>query len=137
MSVTKREAAHGVDRVTRFQGENATMNSPILPVGGPSGPQIPSSSTATVTGDFSVELDAGENTFAIEVARGGPPPLVLEQIAAAGAIEEGLRAAGQQVRFQPAGPGEPTQIELHERDGAVRTLSLGEAFELAAGTPLA
>jgi len=116
MTVTKREAAHGVDRVTRFQGENATMYSPILPVGGPSGSPI-----------------AGP-TLSIAAGRVGPPTEVLEQMVAASAIEQRLRAAGQRLRFSAPVPGGRTTVELHDCDGAtMRTLSITEAFALSCG----
>ena len=138
MSVTKREAAHGVDRVTRFQGENAHMSSPILPIEGPSGPRF-AGCAATVAGDvddFLAELNAGGRALSIAVVRMGPPPEVLEQIAAAATIERRMRAAGQRVSFvAPAVAGGRAQAEIHDRDGSVRPLTLTEAFELAAARP--
>jgi hypothetical protein len=138
MSVTKREAAHGVDRVTRFQGENAHMSSPILPIQGPSGPRCADCATTVAddVDDLLTRLNADGRALSIAVVRVGPPAEVLEQIAAAGAIEQRMRAAGQRVRFVPAAPGERTQAEIHDRDGSVRPLTLSEACELAAGRPL-
>ncbi len=138
MSVTKREAAHGVDRVTRFQGENAHMSSPILPIEGPSGPRFAgcAATVADDVDDFLTQLNADGRALSIAVVRVGPPVEVLEQIAAAGAIERRMRAAGQCVRFLPAGPGGHAQAEIHDRDGCVRPLTLTEACELAAGRPL-
>jgi hypothetical protein len=134
MTVTKREAAHGVDRVTRFQGENATMHSPILPVGGPSGPPIagPGASAVSDVDDLVAGLNAG--TLSIAAARVGPPTEVLEQMAAASAIEQRLRAAGQCLRFSVPAPGGRTTVELADRDGVtMRTLSITEAFALSCG----
>jgi hypothetical protein len=134
MTVTKREAAHGVDRVTRFQGENATMHSPILPVGGPSGPPIagPGASVVSDVDDLVAGLNAG--TLSIAAARVGPPTEVLEQMAAASAIEQRLRSAGQRLRFSAPAPGGRTTVELHDCDGlTMRTLSITEAFSLACG----
>jgi hypothetical protein len=138
MSVTKREAAHGVDRVTRFQGENAHMSSPILPIQGPSGPRCADCATTVAddVDDLLTQLNSDGRALSIAVVRVGPPAEVLEQIAAAGAIEQRMRAAGQRVRFVPAAPGERTQAEIHDRDGSVRPLTLSEACELAAGRPL-
>jgi hypothetical protein len=138
MSVTKREAAHGVDRVTRFQGENAHMSSPILPIEDPSGPRF-AGCAAPVVGDVDdllTQLNANGRALSIAVVRVGPPREVLEQVATAAAIERRMRAAGQRVRFLPAGPGGRTQVEIHDRDGSVRSLTLTEAFELATGRPL-
>jgi hypothetical protein len=138
MSVTKREAAHGVDRVTRFQGENAYMSSPILPIQGPSGPRCADCATTVAddVDDLLTQLNADGRALSIAVVRVGPPAEVLEQIAAAGAIERRMRAAGERVRFVPSAPGERTQAEIHDRDGSVRPLTLTEACELAAGRPL-
>jgi hypothetical protein len=134
MSVTKREAAQGVVRVTCFQGENATMNSPILPVGGPSGPFIAGSEATTSANldDLLAGRADGADSFA--AARIGPPAEVLEQMAVAGETEKRLRACGQQVRFVADAPGQRTSVEIQDRHGeVVRTLTLSEAFELATG----
>jgi hypothetical protein len=115
------------------------MSSPILPVDGPSGPTSPTNPTSAVSGDFGfmVELTLGKSASGIHLARGGPPPEVLEQIDAARRIEEQLRESGQHLRFSPAPSGGRTTIAIHDRDGnATRTLSIPEAFALAAGNPL-
>jgi hypothetical protein len=113
------------------------MSSPILPIQG-----APDSSIAAPSADgdaadisaFVSELAAREATLAPVASRGAPPPEVFDQIAAAGRIHEWLRENGHQLRFLAAAPGERTRIELHDGDGnAVRTLSVAEAFELAAG----
>jgi hypothetical protein len=72
----------------------------------------------------------------IEAFRGGPPPEVLDQMALAGAVDEGLRESGRQLRFLPAGHGERTRIELHDRDDGVRILSVAETVDIAAGNLL-
>ncbi len=116
------------------------MNSPILPINGPSDLSLAAPSADAGTADISAfvsELAARETAFGPIASRGAPPPEVLEQIAAAGRIDEQLRADGQQLRFSRATPGERTRIEIHDRDGnAVRTLSTAEAVEIAAGRPL-
>ncbi len=116
------------------------MSSPILPIHRPSRPSsiTPSAgANAEDIGAFVSELAAGKATLTLAASRGGPPLEVLDQIAAAGRIEEQLRASGHQLRFSPAAPGERTRIEIHDREGnAVRTLSTAEALELAAGKPL-
>ena len=118
------------------------MNSPILPVDGPSDlssptrPAVPTPPALATNGDagaFVSELAAGENALSIAARRGGPPQEVLDQIAAATRIEQTMRADGQRLRFHTA-PGKPTTIELDEREGeAVRTLSVGEALDIATG----
>jgi len=116
------------------------MSSPILPTNGPSGPPIlapPATSGAEDISAFVSELAASETSFALAASRGGPPPQVLDQIAAAGTIAERLRASGYQLRFTDAERGGHTRIEIHDRDGhAVRTLSTAEALDMAAGKPL-
>jgi hypothetical protein len=116
------------------------MSSPILPIKSPSGPSraMPSATSgADDVGAFLSELAVSEDSLALYASRGGPPPEVFEQIAAAGAIDERLRESGHQLRFSTAAPGERTRIEIHDPEGnAVRTLSTAEALELAAGKPL-
>ncbi len=114
------------------------MSSPILPINGPSDlvNAAPSADAGTARISAVVsELAARESAFSPIASPGGPPPELLEQIAAAGRIEERLRDAGQRLRFTRATPGERTRIELHDGD-AVRALSIGEAVEIAAGRPL-
>jgi hypothetical protein len=124
------------------------MNSPILPVDGVDGPSdlsspitpavAPADGPAADVGAFIAELAAGENALSISARRGGPPPEVLDQIAAAARIEKTLRADGQRLRFHTA-PGQVTKIELDELDElggegkAVRTLSVAEALDIATG----
>lgn len=135
MSETQREAAHGLDRVTRFQGENATMNSPFMPL----------QSAADTTSLIHTSIDAAgvdvllAETGAmpdIEAARGGPPPPLLEQIAAAAEIERALSASGRAVRFCTDPAGGRTAIELCEEGAAPRPLTAGETAALAAGESL-
>jgi hypothetical protein len=135
----KREAAHGLDRVTTFSGRKRHMSSPILPIEGnlsPSITQTPADTSAEHIGAFASGLAAGSAPLDVVASRGGPPPYVLEQIAAAAGIDEDLRDRGHQVRFSTAEDGS-TSIELQDRDGnPVRALSIAEALEIAAGKPL-
>ncbi len=135
MSESKREAAHGLDRVTRFQGENATMNSPFLPLHGAASTTscIPAPAAAD---DVAALLAATDAMPAIEATRGGPPPAVLEQIAAAAGIEQALSASGRAVRFHTGLDGARTTIELSEEGAASLALSVGQAAALAAGESL-
>lgn len=138
MNVTKREAAQGLGRVTRFQGENATMHSPILPVGGPSGLPIADTDTSVAgdLDDFLVGLDASARVLSIAAGSVEPPPDVAEQIIAAGTIERRLRARGRRVRFLSGSDGRLCLQIRDDATGAHRTLSLTEACELAAGARL-
>jgi len=116
------------------------MSSPILPITDLTGRptdirQGPTS--ADDLGAIVAALSRGEFPLTLIASRGGPPPELLEQIAAAGRIEQQLREDGHQLRFSRAASGERTKIELVDRDGnAMRSLSTAEALELAAGKPL-
>jgi hypothetical protein len=148
----KREAAHGLDRVTTFSGRKSHMSSPLLPIEGHLSPSSTDTQAVTSTEDTGsflagvtpaeapVDAVAGitpaDAPFDVVASRGGPPPYVFEQIAAAGRIDEALRDGGHHVRFLSTADGR-TSVELHDRDGiAQRTLSVAEALELAAGRPL-
>jgi hypothetical protein len=135
----KREAAHGLDRKTPFSGRKRHMSSPILPITDfPGRPTDTPSITngAEDIGALVAALSAGEPSPRLVASRGGPPPELLEQIAAAGRIEEQLRENGHQLRFSVAA-GQRMKIELVDCDGnAMRSLSAAEALELAAGEPL-
>lgn len=115
------------------------MSSPLLPIEGhlsPSSTDTQAVTSTEDTGSFAAGVTPLDTALDVVASRGGPPPYVLEQIAAAGRIDEALRDAGEHVRFLTADDGR-TSIELQDRDGnAHRTLSVAEALELAAGRPL-
>jgi hypothetical protein len=154
---TKCEADQGMGRVTsRFQGENATMSSPIPLVhilgnaseandtksftaadGGVSGTFTFEPATGVDAGAFAFEPATGVDAGAFVASPGGPPVEVLEQIARAQGAIANLRDHGRQVRFITAA-GRRTRIELQDGYGAtIRALSVREAIELAAGESLA
>lgn len=113
------------------------MSSPIMPIRGPRAPSEPTSSPpsdAINVAAFVAELAASERSLRIEAARSGPPPEVLEQMAAAGRIGEQMRERGAEVRFSFSETGR-VKVELDDGD-AVRTLSTAEVFDLAAGKSL-
>jgi hypothetical protein len=115
------------------------MSSPILPLKGLSGLSIDMPSVATSSEDIDAlvsEMTAGDTPPTLIASRGGPPPELLEQILAAGIVEEELRSGGRQLRFRGS-PTRPTEILLCDREGNVlRTVSTAEAFEIVAGKPL-
>ncbi len=115
------------------------MSSPILPLKGLSGPFIDMPSVATSTEDIDAlvsEMTESDARRPVIASRGGPPPELLEQIAAAGLIEEQLRNSGQRLRFSSL-PGGRTKIELCDRDGSsLRTLTAAEALDIVAGKSL-
>jgi hypothetical protein len=116
------------------------MNSPILPISGPFGPASPRPSTTTGAADvapFRAALAASGRAIAIEASRGGPPPEVLEEITRAGRIHDQLRVSGHELRFSAAAQDRRAEIELADSAGNhVRTLSVAEALDIAAGKPL-
>jgi hypothetical protein len=110
------------------------MSSPIIPIRDPRVPAEPTSSAANDASSltaFVAELVASERTLTIEAARSGPPPEVLEQMAAAGRIGEQMRERGAEVRFSFSEAGR-VKVELDD-GGAIRTLSTAEVFDIAAG----
>jgi hypothetical protein len=114
------------------------MSSPILPIQGPAGssdgtPRPPARSD--YVRDFVAALAADDGALTVDVARGGPTPEVLAQMAAAGLISERMRSDGQSLRFSTPQPGERVRIELADAAGnTVRSVSATDAIELAAGT---
>lgn len=116
------------------------MSSPILPIKGLSGPStdMPSAAaSAEEIGALVSEITASERPRAFVASRGGPPLELLDEVAAAGHIEEQLRERGYRLRFFTQPRGQRTRIELCDRHGnTVRTLSTAEALEIAAGKPL-
>jgi len=133
------------------------MSSPIVPAPGPlgpppstqdrpAGPGVAASTGIGDVGSFIAELAAGVSALSIAAGRNpdrvvdavaGPPPEVLDQIAAAGRIGEQLRDAGHELRFFTPSDGGRVTIEVHDRDGnSVGRISPAAALELAAGSPL-
>jgi hypothetical protein len=120
-----------------FSGRKRNMSSPITPIKGPPGPATPTSSVRTAANDettFVSELIA--SNLRIEAARGGPPAEVLDQMQAAGRIHEQLLESGHEVRFSTREGGE-VAAELQDRSGnTVRTMSIAEVLDVAAGKPV-
>ena len=113
------------------------MSSPILPIEGPSGsapaaPQPPLDPVA-----FANELTASDRALSIRAGRGGPPPGLVEEILAAGRVEDALHAGGHQLRFSAGTTGARVEIELTDLSGrALRSLSPSEALRIASGGPV-
>jgi hypothetical protein len=67
---------------------------------------------------------------------GAPPAEVLDQIAVAGRISRQLSESGHELRFSEGRGGRVT-VELTDREGnTVKSMSVSEALEIAAGKPL-
>jgi hypothetical protein len=117
------------------------MSSPSLPAEGPLGPSDSISTCPAATdigdvGDFISELATGVSALSVDVARGGPPPEVREQILATAQIAERMRENGYELRFFGGGEGARPRIELHDTCGAVlSTLSTVDALALIAAGP--
>ncbi|MGA9875590.1 MAG: hypothetical protein WBQ21_07265 [Solirubrobacteraceae bacterium] len=115
------------------------MSSPITPIQGPPGPSDPMPAAGSIPADahaFKAELAAGDRALASDAVLGGPPPEVMDQIAAAGRISRQLGESGHELRFSEGSGGRVT-VELADREGnTVRTMKIAEALEIAAGKPL-
>jgi hypothetical protein len=80
---------------------------------------------------------AGQVVPLIAPASLSPPPDVLEQVAQAALIHEELRADGHELAFLGGTSGEPVSVEVRDTHGnALETLSIADAFDVAAGKPL-
>jgi hypothetical protein len=116
------------------------MSSPIMPITGPLGPASPTPPATAGGGDFAVlmsKLYGSGHGPDIEAGRGGPPPELLDQMAAADEINQQLRESGRELRFSIAEPAAGVKVELHDLDGnALRTVPVAEALEIAAGKPV-
>ncbi len=117
------------------------MNSPIMPTEGPLELADAAPSAGSDADDLTTlvsELTVSEATFVPLASRGTPPPQVLDQMGAAGAIHDQLRDRGRHVRFFAGAPGEHARLEIRDDDGnLMRIVSMTEAVELAAGRRLA
>jgi len=115
------------------------MSSPIVPIQGPSGPPESMSSARALPADmgmFIAELTASSRALEVEADDAGPPPEVMDQIAAAGRISRQLGESGHELRFSEGSGGRVT-VELADSEGnAVRTMKVSEALQIAAGKPL-
>jgi hypothetical protein len=113
------------------------MNSPLLPTSGLSSPtrRTPSGTDpADELTTFVAELGASGRPMRIGARTAGPPPELLEQMAAAGRLQQQLRERGEEIRFAAREPGRQTAITLHDATGeSARSVSIAEAFSLLAG----
>lgn len=66
-----------------------------------------------------------------------PPPGLLEEIAQAALAYDELYASGHELTFTPGAAGERVAVEVRDTGGNVlETLSIADAFDVAAGKPL-
>lgn len=88
--------------------------------------RVPGAQEATAASSPAASLDAIPSS---------PPPEVVEQMARAQHTYEQLAAEGRSLHFGHDSAGRTT-VEMRDHDGQlVRTLSLGEALDLASGAP--
>ena len=118
------------------------MTSQIMPFNGPSTPtgssrKMPFTRGNTVEpGAFESELAASDRVLASQDDSGTPPPEVLDQVAAAGRICREMSESGHELRFS-GGQGGRVTVELSDRKGkTVKSISISEALEIAAGKPM-
>jgi hypothetical protein len=116
------------------------MTSSILPFSGPrssAGLSYPMSfmSDEDPAGSQS-DLSESDRLLASQHGSGTPPPEVLDQVAAAGRISREMRESGHELRFSKNQEGRVT-VELSDRkDKTVKSMSISEALEVAAGKPV-
>lgn len=117
------------------------MTSPILPFNGPcslagSSYPMPFMTGAGDPAAFQSDLSAGDRLLASQDGSGTPPPEVLDQVAAAGRISREMHESGHELRFSE-GQGGRVTVELSDRKGkTVKSMSISEALEIAAGKPV-
>ena len=82
------------------------------------------------------DLSTADRLLASQDGSGTPPPEVLDQVAAAGRISREMRESGHELRFSNGKEGRVT-VELEDREGkTVKSMSISEALEVAAGKPV-
>jgi hypothetical protein len=115
------------------------MHSQILPFRAPMGYQNSMSGSAGPADDGAISPDRMDaRVFAGEPLPSSPPAEVLEEIAAARRTNEELCAHGRRVRFTQDEQSGCPRVELLDDQGKMlRTLSIAEALDMAAGKPLA
>ncbi len=117
------------------------MTSPILPFSGSrssAGLFYPMSSMGDAEDPAASQSDlsASDRLLASQDGSGTPPPEVLDQVAAAGRISREMRESGHELRFSE-GQGGRVTVELSDRKGkTVKSMSISEALEIAAGKPV-
>jgi hypothetical protein len=109
------------------QGANATGSSPNAQSARPSGANF---ETALV--GASVVAQDSFDTFPST-----PPQAVLDEMAGAARVHDALHAQGRELRFARDETSGRVAVEVRDAGGSVlRTLSLAQALDVAAGKPL-
>ncbi len=105
-----------------------TPTEPVAPTGAPGRAVAPTGAGGPTAVEPSVSLDTLPSH---------PPGEVLDQVAAAARVYEGLRSQGRELRFSRDAQSGRTTIEVRDRDGRMlKTISPSQALEIAAGAPL-
>jgi hypothetical protein len=135
---SKSEAAQGRVRAESFQEENS-MSSPIQPTQGATPANAPLSggtSRRVVTG-FSMAPTTPGRAVSLDTLPASPPQQVLEEMATAARVHDGLRAMGRELHFAHDENSGRMTIEVRDNGGNVlRTISPAQALDVAAGKPL-
>lgn len=143
MRKRKSETAQGRDRIERFQ-EEASMNSPIIPIPSNSGaapvPAAAANEGASSAGHPSAPGGAAvqlESAVSLQALPSSPPAEVLDQMTQAAHRYAELSSQGRELRFvRDESSGRPA-IEVRDRSGnLLKRLSPAEALDVAAGKPL-
>jgi len=107
------------------------MSSPTQPITGPAGPATLAEDPANFTPE--PEQPLAERSRIIHAGRVQPPEELLAQIARADAVFAELLSGGRTVGFGEDDLGR-VLVELRDLEGTrLRSLSLGEAIDLACG----
>ncbi len=115
------------------------MNSPIQPTQGPIAAAPPTSSAGgarRADASFSLPPAVGR-PVSLDTLPASPPRQVLDEMATAARVHDGLRAMGRELHFAHDETSGRMTIEVRDHGGRVlRTISPAEALDVAAGKPL-
>ncbi len=140
MTMKKPKRSQAVPHRGRSRSEKeADIESAAIPGAGAVGAAQVNRSEPTARGarvSAAQEAPASSSPAAsLDAIPSSPPPEVIEQMARAQHTYEALAAQGRSLHFGQDSAGR-TIVELRDHDGQlVRTLSLGEAVDLASGAP--
>jgi hypothetical protein len=114
------------------------MSSPIQPPQGPiAAHPAPGAGGARRAGASFPLAPANGQPVSLDTLPSSPPRQVLDEMATAARVHDGLRAMGRELRFAHDESSGRITIEVRDHGGRVlRTISPAEALDVAAGKPL-
>jgi uncharacterized FlaG/YvyC family protein len=151
MDKSKSEAVPGTKTAQCTQEEHG-MSSPIPPTQGSITTRAAKSDVRATQGDVRATRsdDVARRTSApasaaapvappvsLQIFPSSPPQQVLNEMASAARVHDGLRAQGQELHFAHDPQSGRMTVQVRDSGGRVlRTISPSEALEVAAGKPL-